>query len=143
MKYQKTIEQISDIFSRYTPEEQIELISLSPVLNKIYKLGAQDFKNFIEKDIENKGIYSSYIDIGGYEVDTVDFNGFSAINDFIKHKKNKIEEGIDFISNNNQNLIEKAYKWFNANWRKYIDIDADGMIRFSGWKNDFKKAMEE
>lgn len=90
MKYQKTIELISDIFSRYTPEEQIELISLSPVLNSIYKLGAQDFKNFVEKDIENKGIYSSYIDVGGYEVDTVDFDGSSAINDFKKAMENKI-----------------------------------------------------
>lgn len=38
---------------------------------------------------------------------------------------------------------EKACEWLNANWRKYIDTDADDMIRFSGWKNDFKKSMEE
>lgn len=37
---------------------------------------------------------------------------------------------------------EKACGWFNANWRKYIDTDADGMIRFSGWRNDFTKAMK-
>lgn len=53
------------------------------------------------------------------------------------------EEGVDFISNDSQKLIEKACEWLNANWRKYIDTDADGMIRFSGWKNDFKKAMED
>ena len=39
--------------------------------------------------------------------------------------------------------IEKATEWLNANWRKYIDTDADGMMRFSGWKNDFRKAMTE
>lgn len=39
--------------------------------------------------------------------------------------------------------IEKATEWFNANWRKYIDTDADGMIRFAGWKNDFVKTMKE
>lgn len=39
--------------------------------------------------------------------------------------------------------IEKATEWLNANWRKYIDTDADGMIRFSGWKKDFEKAMKD
>ena len=39
--------------------------------------------------------------------------------------------------------IDKACEWINANWRKYIDTDADGMIRFAGWKNGFKKYMEE
>lgn len=39
--------------------------------------------------------------------------------------------------------IDKAVEWINANWRKYIDTDADGMIRFAGWKNDFEKYMEE
>lgn len=39
--------------------------------------------------------------------------------------------------------IDKAVEWINANWRKYIDTDADGMIRFAGWKNGFKKYMEE
>lgn len=37
--------------------------------------------------------------------------------------------------------IKKTSEWMNANWRNYIDTDADGMIRFSGWQNDFKKAM--
>lgn len=39
--------------------------------------------------------------------------------------------------------IDKAVEWINANWRKYIDTDADGMIRFAGWKLDFKKYMEK
>lgn len=39
--------------------------------------------------------------------------------------------------------IEKAAEWLNANWRKYIDTDADGMIRFSGWKKDFEKALKD
>lgn len=38
---------------------------------------------------------------------------------------------------------EAAIEWLNANWRKYIDQDGDGMIRFGGWKEDFRKAMEE
>lgn len=39
--------------------------------------------------------------------------------------------------------IEKATEWLNANWRNYIDTDADGIIRFSGWKNDFITTMIE
>lgn len=41
------------------------------------------------------------------------------------------------------NGIEKATEWLNANWRKYIDTDADSMIRLSGWKKDFEKAMKD
>lgn len=39
--------------------------------------------------------------------------------------------------------IERAVEWFSANWRNYIDQDADGMIRFGGWKNDFENEMKE
>lgn len=39
--------------------------------------------------------------------------------------------------------INRAIEWLSANWRNYIDQDADGMIRFSGWKNDFEKAMKD
>lgn len=38
--------------------------------------------------------------------------------------------------------IEEVSEWLDANWRKYIDQDADGVIRFAGWKNDFKNAMK-
>lgn len=39
--------------------------------------------------------------------------------------------------------INKAVEWLNANWRKYIDTDADGMIRFAGWKGDFAKSIKD
>lgn len=38
-------------------------------------------------------------------------------------------------------MIDKVKEWFNKNWRRYICQDADGVIRFSGWKRDFEYDM--
>lgn len=84
MKYQKTINQISNIFARFSPEEQLELIKLSPPLNYIYQLGAKEFMKFVEHEVDKKDLYSAYVHVGGYEVDWVDFDGEVAFRDFIK-----------------------------------------------------------
>ena len=39
-------------------------------------------------------------------------------------------------------LIERACEWLRNNCRKYINIDADGIICFGHWENDFRKAMK-
>lgn len=84
MKYQKTINQISNIFARFSPEEQLELIKLSPVLNYIYQLGAKEFMKFVEQEVDKKGISSKYVHPYGWEVDDVSFDGDISIDDFIK-----------------------------------------------------------
>lgn len=38
--------------------------------------------------------------------------------------------------------IEMAVEYMSVNWRKYIDTDADGMIRFAGFKLELKKYLE-
>lgn len=42
MKYKGLIEQIEGVFDGLTQEEQIELITLSPILHAIYSLGVKD-----------------------------------------------------------------------------------------------------
>lgn len=39
-------------------------------------------------------------------------------------------------------MIEKVCEWLRNNWRKYINIDADGIVCFGHWENDFRKAMK-
>lgn len=38
--------------------------------------------------------------------------------------------------------VAKACEWLRNNWRKYINIDADGVVCFGHWDNDFRKAMK-
>lgn len=38
---------------------------------------------------------------------------------------------------------EKFREWLKNNWRKYVYQDRDGIIHFSHWESDFRKAMEE
>lgn len=42
-----------------------------------------------------------------------------------------------------QQTINKACEWIRKNWREYINVDADGMICFSHWESDFRKAMQQ
>lgn len=42
-----------------------------------------------------------------------------------------------------QQTIDKACEWISNNWREYINVDADGMICFSHWESDFRKAMQQ
>lgn len=37
--------------------------------------------------------------------------------------------------------IDDICNWLKYNWRNYIDTDADGMIRFSGWEKDLRNAI--
>lgn len=39
-------------------------------------------------------------------------------------------------------VIDRACEWLRNNWRKYINIDADGVVCFGHWENDFRKAMK-
>lgn len=39
-------------------------------------------------------------------------------------------------------MVEKACEWLRNNWYKYINIDADGVVCFGHWENDFRKAMK-
>lgn len=39
-------------------------------------------------------------------------------------------------------FIDKACKWLRDNWHKYINIDADGVVCFGHWENDFRKAIK-
>lgn len=38
--------------------------------------------------------------------------------------------------------VDKACEWLRNNWYKYINIDADGVVCFGHWENDFRKAMK-
>ena len=40
-----------------------------------------------------------------------------------------------------RSMIDKACEWLRNNWHKYINIDADGVVCFGHWENDFRKAM--
>ena len=51
-KYKGLIKQIEGIFDGLTQEEQIELITLSPILHAIYSLGVNDgieYRNSLNK----------------------------------------------------------------------------------------------
>lgn len=41
----------------------------------------------------------------------------------------------------NNNIVDKSIEWFRDNWREYVIVDADGMVCFGHWENDYKKAM--
>lgn len=67
---------------------------------------------------------------------------------FIEIAKTKVDDdqvssfvyGADWMQDY---IIQKAREWFKNNWRNYVDQDRDGMIRLSGWSNDFIAAMYE
>ena len=61
--------------------------------------------------------------------------------DFTKLSVKQSDEDIEYIRTDA--FIEKAEKWLNEHWREYVNVDADGVVCFGHWKNDFRKAMEE
>jgi hypothetical protein len=44
--------------------------------------------------------------------------------------------------NGYKEAVDKACVWLRNNWRKYININADGVVCFGHWENDFRKTMK-
>lgn len=66
-------------------------------------------------------------------------------NGIAQHLPNKKYCEEDFIAGAkwaDSSMLAKACEWLRNNWHKYINIDADGVVCFGHWENDFRKAME-
>lgn len=54
------------------------------------------------------------------------------------------KSGIEwYISQQNTtDYVEESVSWFKNNWREYINVDADGIVVFGHWENDFREYMD-
>lgn len=69
------------------------------------------------------------------EIDTSNFNSSSEVEAYMDGHIDCSEWAVS-------TMIEKACEWLRNNWRKHINIDADGVVCFGHWENDFRKAMK-
>lgn len=69
------------------------------------------------------------------EIDTSNFNSSSEAEAYM-------DGYIDCSKWAVSTMIEKACEWLRNNWRNYVNVDADGIVCFGHWENDFRKAMK-
>lgn len=50
---------------------------------------------------------------------------------------------INYYKQGYHDASEKFCEWLRNNWRKYVNLDRDGIIGFCHWESDFRKAMEQ